>query len=227
MTSVELPDLRVVLLTYNRANYASITLRSLLENIEYAGKIYVHIADDGTSDQYRSILRDIAGGYKNVAGVSESNAERGGYGKNYNLAMQVAHCDKNNIILPLEDDWKLVRTLRIEDFLPALQDGTFGCIRLGYVGFTQELKSSFVTNSGHYYLDLDPESSEPHVFAGHPRLETVPWSRSVGPWPEGEQPGATEFIVAHRKEARSGVAWPLDVHPRGDLFVHIGTERSY
>lgn len=220
------PDLRVVLLTFNRFSYAEETLRSFLENVEYDGKIYVHVADDGTPGNYRNLLADIAGGYKNVEGISVSNAERGGYGKNYNLAMQYVHDDPSNIVLPLEDDWRLVRKFRVEEYLIPLRYG-YGCVRLGYVGWTQELKTKFIGLDGRFFLEFDPNSPEPHVFAGHPRLETVAFERAVGPWPEGLQPGATEFEVAHRDEARTGVVWPLDVHPRGDLFVHIGTERSY
>lgn len=223
-----IPDLRVVLLTYNRFSYAETTLRSLLENMRYSGKIFVHIADDGTPGEYRRLLEKIAGGYKNVVGVSSSNSERGGYGKNFNLATQTTHQDPNNIVLPIEDDWKLIRELCVDDFLPVFEDERkFGCVRLGYIGWTQPLRAEFISIAGRFYLYLDSESPEPHVFSGHPRFETVWWERMVGPWPEGLQPGATEFSVAHIREARSGVIWPCDVHPRGDLFVHIGTERSY
>lgn len=222
------PDLRVVILTYNRFSYAEITLRSLLENMHYSGNIFVHIADDGTPGEYRRLLENIAGGYKQVVGVSSSNAERGGYGKNFNLATQITHLNPKNIVLPLEDDWRLERELNIDDFLPVFADERgFGCIRLGYIGWTQSLRCEFVGIAGKFYLHFDPESPEPHVMAGHPRLETVTWEKSVGPWPEGLQPGATEFAVAHIPEARRGVVWPCDVHPRGNLFSHIGTERSY
>lgn len=222
-----IPNLRVVLLTYDRFEYANITLRSLLENITYSGKIYVHIADDGTSEEYRNTLVQIAGGYKNVSGVSSTNSERGGYGKNFNLAMQHVHCDPANIILPVEDDWRLERELYIDDYLSVFESGNYGCIRLGYIGFTQDLLAKFVTIGGKFYLELDPDSPEPHVFAGHPRLESVAWERAVGPWSEGIQPGQTEFEVAHRREARTGVLWPCDIHPYGNLFSHIGTNRSY
>ena len=77
---------------------------------------------------------------------------------------------------------------------------------------------------GLWWLALDPDSPEPHVFAGHPRLELAEWERYVGPWPEGLAAGPTEFEVAHRREARMGVAWPIDlIKPTGDAFVHIGT----
>ena len=105
-----------------------------------------------------------------------------------------------------------------------LRDGAFGCVRMGYIGFTQELRASFVSHGGLFWLALDPASAEPHVWSGHPRLETAGWQREVGPWPEGMAAGATEFEVAHRPAARQRVAWPVDlIRPYGDAWAHVGT----
>lgn len=223
--------LTICLLTYNRPEYAERTLRSTLDNVSYDGPLSVHIADDGTEDDnYIPRLKEIAGGYEFVRGVGSSNSLRGGYGANYNAAMQSVH-QWSRYVLPLEDDWELRGHLDLTELARMLdQDEAFGCIRLGYIGFTQELRGQFVYHEAMHkmYLLFDPTTPEPHVFAGHPRLETVEWERAVGPWPEGRDPGDTEFMVAHRKAARRGVLWPLDlVKPSGGLFCHIGTVRSY
>lgn len=223
---VDSPTLAVVLYTYNRREYAHRTLRSALERLHYHGRTIVHIADDGSPDGYREELERLAGGFAQVAAVSSSNAERGGYGRSYNLASQHVH-GAADVVLCLEDDWELARPLDLDPLVEALQDPRIGCIRLGYIGYTQALHGEFAFVGGNHYLVLDSLSPEPHVFAGHPRLETVAWQRRVGPWPEGATAGATEFEVAHRLMARRDVAWPIDlVPPRGDLFVHIGTERA-
>lgn len=220
--------LGVVLLTYNRLDYAETTLRSTLDGLFYnEGEIQVHIASDGDSSEYIDKLRHIAGGYNSVVAVTHSNSERGGYGKNWNLAMQVVHpsCE---YVLALEDDWELQAGYHPAMIIQDMKDLSIGCARLGYVGFTQELRATFATVNGRYWLKFDPASPEPHVFAGHPRIESREWSRFVGPWPEGMTPGDTEFSVAHRPEARQRVGWPLSlVHPRGDLYAHIGAVRSY
>ena len=221
-------DISVVLLTYNRPEYAETTLRSTLDNLDCGGRVHVHVADDGTSLAYRERLCMVA----SECGASEvtvSDAERGGYGKNYNLAMQVAH-QMSPVVLPLEDDWKLTRTLHVEPLVLAMRELSIGCLRLGYVGYTQTLRVLFEYSQAvrMHFLRFEPDSTEQHVFAGHPRLEMVDWARQVGPWPEGLNPGETEFEVAHRPQSRVGVAWPVDyIHPRGDLFAHIGTVRSY
>lgn len=218
-------NLTVCLLTYNRLDYAEATLRTTLDNIRFSGDLSVHIADDGTSDEYRQKLYDLAGGYTQVKGVSISNSERGGYGKNYNLAMQQVHLWAD-YILPLEDDWILVQRLDIDRFIPALDNVNIGCLRLGYLGFTQELRGKVYYKEFEHYLLIDPNTPEPHVFAGHPRLETKEWEKAVGPWPEGLRPGVTEFQVAHVRAARERVAWPMSVRPSGDMFQHIGAVRT-
>lgn len=215
----------IVLLTYNRLAYAQRTLQSTADNLRASEPFWLHIADDGSSQQYRDTLIEHA---RQLYGdnVSATNAERGGYGASYNLATQVVH-PLADLILPLEDDWELARPLDLDPVAAVLRDGIFGCVRLGYIGCTQELRGSFVSARGLWWLGLDPESPEPHVFAGHPRLEHREWERTVGPWPEGQPAGVTEFSVAHRPEARTGVAWPVDLLlARGDAFAHIGSTQA-
>lgn len=220
--------LTIMLLTYaadaksERAKYAMTTLRSVLDNLRYDGEIAVHIADDGSPDAHRATLRKLAGGYKHVVAVGESNAKRRGYGASYNLATQAVH-PGTGFVLPLEDDWELVRELDVTPFVLGLDGGRFGCVRLGYLGTTQELRGRVLHSWGKTYLELDPTSPEPHVWAGHPRIETVEWQRDVGPWPEGLEPGSTEFAVAHIPAARDGVVFPL----YWDMsFAHIGTVQA-
>lgn len=214
-----------MLLTYNRYNYAKTTIKSVLSNLITTEPVRVHIATDGDSEEYIKGLVDHIEhrGFQ----VSVTNSSRNGYGANFNLATQQLHLDCE-FILPLEDDWELVRKLDVDPILAVLRDRIFGCVRMGYIGYTQTLSCDFVSHVGYHWLSLNPNSDEPHVFAGHPRLETVAWERSVGPWTEGLLPGQTEWEVAHRKEARRGVAWPISlIKPEGDAFVHIGAERSY
>lgn len=218
--------LSVVLLTYNRLEYAKRTLKSFINNIAFDGDIHYHIADDGTGAKY---VKDISSVFVSpITKVTNSDAERGGYGKNYNLAMQVAH-SISDYVIPLEDDWELIRELDINAVIEDMQQLNIGCARLGYIGYTQELRATFKYGSrlGNW-LVFDSESPEPHVFAGHPRIESVEWERKLGPWPEGMSPGTTEFTVAKRKESRMNVGWPIEyVRPSGDMFAHIGTVRSY
>lgn len=222
--------LAIVLLTYNRLEYASKTLTSVLANLKSPEPIHIHIASDGDWAPYLHELREIAEHYVPCSRqITVSNVNRLGYGASYNAATQVVHnLPGVEYVLPLEDDWELVKTLDVAPILQVLQDRVFGCVRMGYIGYTQQLNATFVSHGGHHWLALDPDSPEPHVFAGHPRIETVAWQRRVGEWPQDLQPGQTEWEVAHRRNAREQVAWPIDlIRPSGDCFVHIGAERSW
>lgn len=213
----------VCLLTYNRFEYAKKTLESAVRNIEYDGNLSIHIADDGSPVSYIESLLAVV---PKCIPVTYSVSNRGGYGANYNLAMQTVH-QFSDFVIPLEDDWELTRRVNLNRLVDDLVLLGGGCIRLGYIGFTQSLRGKLVRGKEDVYLRFDRHSDEPHVFAGHPRLETTEWARLVGPWPENLGAGATEFEVAHRPAARERVYWPLDlVAPRGDLFAHIGTERA-
>ena len=217
----------VLLLTYNRLAYAKRTLESALNNIQGDYDLYVHIASDGDTSEYIDELCITAAKYPEVLEVTHTNSERNGYGANYNLATQVVH-HISDYVLVLEDDWELTRDLDLDVFIGALDELGAGCMRLGYLGFTQPLRGELASSHGRIWLRLDPSSAEPHVFAGHPRIESVGWQRAVGPWPEGLEPGQTEFVVAHITESRYGVIWPMqEVKPYGDMFVHIGAERAW
>lgn len=215
----------IVFLTFDRLEVALKALHSVGHNLVTSEEVHFHLADDGSSQEYRDTLLAAAKEYYG-ANVSVSNSERSGYGGNCNLASQTVHL-LTDILLPLEDDWELVRELNVDPIISVLRGGVFGCVRMGYIGYTQELRGKFVSAAMLQWLELDPDSPERHVFAGGPRLETVEWERAVGPWPEGMEQGATEHEVAGWPAARQSVAWPIDlIHPRGDAFVHIGGEKA-
>ena len=226
------PRLTIVILTYAssidspRATYAERALKAVLDRLTYSGQIHVHVADDGSPEKHRENLRQIAGGYSHVVSIGTSNSEQSGYGASWNLATQQVHLT-NGVVLPLEDDWELVHNLNVDGYVQALVDCSpvIGCIRLGYLGYTQALRGELGVCAGRQYLLFDPSSPERHVCSGHPRLETAGWERAVGPWPEGLDPGSTEHEWCGIPAARTGVAWPMDTPP-GGWWVHIGTVQA-
>lgn len=231
MEVTDWPKLTILLLTKasdvnsDRAVYARRTLTECLDKLTYSGQISVHIADDGSPWEHADALLEIAGGYSKVLGVSVSNTEGHSYGASYNLASQQTHIHAS-IVLPLEDDWTLAHPFCADDYVRAtIENPAIGCIRMGYLGYTQPLRGQLIYAADEHFLLFDPDSPERHVAAGHPRLETVGWQRRVGPWPEGIDAGTTEFLWCGREEARSGVVWPMST-PRGGWFVHTGTVQA-
>ncbi len=218
------PTICVMLLTYDRLDYAIRTVKGLQKHLQYSGSWALHVADDGSPEGYLDQLTNACG-----ALFTKTNSERRGYGASYNLATQIVH-PIYPITLPIEDDWELLRPLDLDPLVTILQeDEGVDCIRLGYIGYTQELRGKFIWSEAtkQNLLLLDPKSPEHHVWAGHPRLETTERQRRVGSWPEEVDPGMTEFSVAHNEEARKGVVWPLDLlTSAGNLFAHIGARQA-
>lgn len=225
----EWPIVCVILLTHAKSSdsprvlYARRTLKAALANLRYSGPLRIHIADDSS---YSGHIPDLWGAVKGdprTSHWSSSHVEHLGYGGSYNHATQIVH-QLADVVLPLEDDWELTSPLDIDPYVDALLSGPMGCIRMGYLGHTNPLRGEVVHVAGQDYLLFDPESPETHVWAGHPRLETVAWQRRVGPWPERIGAGETEFEVANRPEARVGVAWPIGLPTH--LWAHIGTAQA-
>jgi len=213
-------------LTYERLAIAKRCLESVGKNLKCSEELWLHIADDGSSQEYRDELLDLAHQYYGD-NVSATNSDRRGYGGNYNAATAITHRIAD-LILPLEDDWEMQREFDLTPIANVLRAGLFGCVRMGYIGYTGELRATFRWAENMHWLELDPESSEPHVFSGGPRLETVEWERAVGLWPEGLEQGKTEMDIAWRPASKYKVAWPVElIRPSiGDVFSHIGGEKA-
>lgn len=225
------PMVAITLVTYTddadgpRAHYAHKTLRTVLEKVRYPGPIHLHIADDGSPQLHRDRLYEIGYGDPNISLVSVSDSHRGGYGASMNIASQSTHATSKYQIT-IEDDWELLRPLPVDALVADMEaDRRVNMIRLGYLGLTNQMGAELIRGaSGDVYALLDPQSADGYVFAGHPRIERTSHQKAVGPWPVGLTPGATELTMCGQLAARTGVAWPMDlVHPRGDLFAHIGT----
>ena len=222
-------SIAIVLLTCDRpkerTEYAFKTLDALKNLSAIGDELWLHVADDGSDPAFREeIMVHAREQYGDRTSIS--NSEGRGYGGSYNLSMQDAH-RVADLVLPLEDDWELTRPFDLAPIAAALRADAFRCCRLGYIGFTSELRGTLIWNENLHWLAFDPFSPERHVFAGGPRLETVAFERDIGIWPENLQQGKTEMEVASRAEARAGVVWPVDlVKPSGDLFVHIGAAKA-
>lgn len=233
------PKVTVNFMTYSpkeghpRVQYSQRCLLMLLRNLTYGDNTNLlwHIADDGSFPGHVEALVEIC----RANGVEPTTSQTGhqGYGANMNHATQVIH-DMADIVMPIEDDWELVRPFDISDLVRALEASPkygdleyIGCIRLGYLGWSNPVTGRLVQHANQTFFRMDADCLETHVFAGHPRIETVEFERRVGAWPEGIRPGYTEMEICNRTESRIGVAWPLDAgvnasQDYANLFAHIG-----
>lgn len=241
--------LAVVLITAGRIDYAVDTLRSAMVNLQHDGPTLWHIADDSDDDAYVSRLTDLANTLRPGDPVTVSRVHARSYGANVNAASQSVH-QWADYVLSLEDDWRCLRPLDTAPILKMLaceghQDKAewqwavppppsfrAQSVRLGYLGYQWEIDAHLFKTDECLWMGLCPDSKDQNVQAGHPRIETVAYQRSVGPWNETTNPGMTELDWVQRPAARQGVVWPLSLvslsnSVTGDAFGHIGQTRSY
>lgn len=213
--------LAIVLLTYNRLDYAQKTLEYAIRHCKYSGDLHVHIADDGSPDDYVHQLMITAGSLG--LNPTYTITPRRGYGGSYNAAMKTL-LNEVDYVLPLEDDWQLTEDLNLDFLTGVLEDESrINCIRLGYIGYFHPLFAEFLYIRNHHFLLLDPKSPSQYIFSGGPRVERISYTREIGPWLELAPAGETELDVCRRDASRNGVAWPVDlIKPSGGLFVHFG-----
>lgn len=216
-----------------RVKYAKECWKKLLLNLDYEGELLWHIADDGSPWEHVEDLKNLAWTYRQVI-PTVSNSQHRGYGANMNMATQVIH-PLADIVLPIEEDWELVRQFDISGLVKVLEQASqdygdpdyIGCIRLGYLGWSNRVEGWLTQIANQTFFRMDAACLETHVFAGHPRLETVEFEKRLGAWPEGIRPGYTEMEVCNRPMSRHGVAWPLDAginasQDYANLFAHVG-----
>ena len=230
-----LPRLTVCIYTHmrhqDRCDYACTTAITVIQKAlkDYAGPVHIHVADDNSRRDMLEELLETIRGYGYDPTISHGMGE--GYGASHNAATQVIH-DRSDLILPLEDDWELVRPLPLDRLARYFDNPEVRSIRLGYIGWTQRLSGHVIKANDDTCLLFDPDALEPHVNAGHPRIETVAYQRDVGPWAEGIDAGAVEFAWCSLRAAREGVVWPMDLGMsasqggEGSYFCHIGTRQA-
>lgn len=241
--------LAVIVLTAHRLDYAVRTAAATARLLEHDGPVYWHIADDGDDDNYIGAVADAIRQHRGRnAVVTVTQASGRGYGASFNLASQVVH-QVADLVLPLEDDWELLRRFDTAPIVRMLARGGWQSreewpwavnppegfearsVRLGYLGYQWPVTMHLFKTDESLWAALDPASPEQHVATGHPRIETVAYEREVGPWAEGLSPGMTELAWCQLPAARRGVVWPLTLVSltgsiSGDLFAHIGAVKA-
>ncbi len=211
----------IILLTYERTEYALRTVKSVLSNIRYPN-INWFIADDGScSDHVNQVVESLSG--HNIIGTW---SQRDSYGRSANEGIAAARA-QGQLAFFLEDDWELTQELDLWPYAATLmEDESVGMIRMGYLN--EGVQGKTFGHRGQLYWKLD--DSSPYIFAGHPSLRHLRFHDHAGDYTEKLQPGETELAMAWKYKASSdpkpSIVWPCMFGQNG-LFAHIGSVQSY
>lgn len=218
--------LTVVLLTYERTEYAVRTIKAASQLLYYPDWVWF-VADDGSSEEHCDALAHaLEESGRPVWGISSI---KGSYGESANRGLDVAF-QHGNLVLMLEDDWELTEPLDIWKYAALLMERPdIGMVRMGYLN--AGVAGSVIAHQGSLYWALDDQESRKHssfAWAGHPALIHRRMFEMCGYYPERWQPGETELHMCWQvSEFREPmIVWPAELGMAGP-WAHIGGEQSY
>lgn len=197
------PDVAVLVPTYNRAPVVARTVELVLRNMQYSGRVSVHVGVDGTDDTVQAMLP-----YEMTGRVHVVNSPKRGLGANVNHLVRECKAD---YMIAMDDDHHLIAPLCLDRHVEKLQkDHRAAWIHLLMEARGDEhfdnYKFKAELDKDHYWR-VDWQSAEHFIMSFRPHLFTRRWVQVMGMLPEGLKTGRTEYTyAAHVKQmGQSGV----------------------
>lgn len=216
-------EIAVILLTYERTEYAVRTLRAAAHFLKY-DRLTFYLADDGSRPAHLETLLGEAETLKlNLCG--HHSLKQGTYGENANKALRIAYA-RTRLAFFLEDDWELTAPFDLYRYAALLMEREdVGMVRCGYLNLN--MRGQVFGHSGSLYWLLDREC-DPYVFTGHPSLRHKRFHADYGEYQIGLTPGETElaYAVQFRTGQGCGIVYPAALG-EASPFGHIGQIKSY
>lgn len=219
-----LPTVGILLLTYERTEYAKRTVASVFNHLKYDGEIVWYVADDGSSaTHFDEICAYICEHGGSLVSSHQTKADNRGYGVNANTAWKWLHQNNIDITFWLEDDWEMVRDFDITPHVNTINDGHAGMIRTAFIPLWASMKTTY--HSEQYYLELLKDAL--YAYSGNPHLKHHDFALSYGFMPEDRNPGETEIAYDHIVRHTEGLPILIPAEICNPPFQHIGDVKSY
>lgn len=218
------PTIGVILLTYERTEYAKMTIKSAAQHLKFAGNLYWYIADDGSSkEHFYNVFQCVQENVGYVFGFHQTHESKRGYGVNANSAWNYLHREGIDITFWLEDDWVMTRDFDLTPHFHTMSKYKIGMIRTTYIPLNITMKPVYYTDT--YYLELLKDGL--YTYSGNPHLKSYDFADSYGLLPEDRSPGDTEIAYDHIVRHTEGlpILVPAEIH--NPPFDHIGERKSY
>lgn len=218
------PNIAILLLTYQRTDYAVQTIKSLCSNLRYWGKLAWYVADNGSNGHHvNSIMATLSEYSQRIIG---SHSEKNTCGKSWNKGL--VECYKHSdYVLVMEDDWTLGNPFDITPYVQLLeQRQDVGMVRFGTL--TLGMICHVEGHNGRHYLRMD--KGPQYAFSGNPHLRHKRLNETVGLYNETihPSPGDVEidFDSRFRQQDKVEIWRPASIDGWG-VFSHIGNVQSY
>jgi len=243
-----LPDVAVLILTYERPAELTQTISALRERLLYpAEKLHWFVADDASPSGVDALKADPA--FDGVTWLVNDKNE--GWGVTVNRALTIIH-ESFPLVFFSEDDyvlsqplelWKGVALLAAKPAIGMLRYRGTGGDMMVYHGLEADISALAPTPdwreaAGSYvagrlsYLQLGNGSPSPYLYSNGPHLRTARFSNWYGLYDEGRTLGATEEAMAVRVKSKMienpNEAPAIAILPEfiAMRFEHIGQSRQ-
>ena len=204
---MRIPDIAVLIPTYNRPDVLAHTVQLLQRHLIYDGTIRYYIGNDSDTPQ-------------DVPHAVNLIGPRNGLGANLNMLLSFT---SEAFILQMDDDHWLLKPLDLNPHVKKLHtDANAGWVRLMGIG-----AHKYIGRLDESYWRVSWESPELYIPSNRPHLKHRRFHQCYGLYPEGYKLGETEDNFCHqckdhwRKHGGPDVLVPLDVATESS-WDHVG-----
>lgn len=188
-----MPDITILIVTFNRPNEIRRVIEGLQKHIVYSGKLRWHLADDGSPSGYVAAIREI---YPEVE-FTLTKTSRKGWGANVNKALRFI---KTDYIFLCEDDYLAQRDLDLDSgMLLLMSDLEIGLVRYDGIEEHRTTSKEIETLMGVIpCLVIDHAKSSFYQYSNRPHLRHKRLHEHYGLYAEGLSLVDTENNYAAR-----------------------------
>jgi glycosyltransferase involved in cell wall biosynthesis len=234
-----LPDIAILIITYNRPDELRKTIQGLQEHLIYPNdKLHIIISDDSSPSSYLSSLKRtkaLKEWGKNGTDFRVTE-ERSGWGKHVNGALEYIKTEYPSVdyVFQIEDDYVLEHELDLSIGAKLMQNrSNIGMLRYRGTAGTHCIYHQFESDDNITYLQMDNASHTLYIYSNGPHLKRIrshdnhpDFHQHYGLYLEGSKLGDTEENFAHRVKdgMKLGDAPAIAILPDwvNMRFSHIG-----
>lgn len=191
-----LPDIVILVVTYQRADVLRDTLNALMYRLQYEGDYSFVIADDGSIDGTQAVVEKF--GRATLVPFELVQSVRVGLGANTNAGLRRAF-ELSPFVLQLQDDMQIQQGLDITPHVKRLIDyPQDGFIRLWGIG-----GHKYTATLDEGYWRIHWTSNDLYIPSDRPHLKHKRFHEAYGLYPEGLPTAHTEDAWCHQVKDRA------------------------
>ena len=234
-----MPDLTVIIPTYNRPEILMNTVAALRHHLKGSRFVDILIGDDGDDTERLAFYFSKEAAMRLGTPMAQViHGPKRGLGANLNMLLKAT---KTDIVLQIDDDHQLTEDLDISYHLNTLAHPPYNLPRIGWIRLYMGQKRDYDNWMTYYkflgrtigpYWWLYPSHGELYVASNRPHLKLVSMhTEHYGWYPEDVKLGETETAFCHQyaeryTEDKPGIVVPMFLQECWDHVTGEGSEHQ-